>query len=83
MKTYKVLYKVGDSVWYYFPKRKVGFNPKLQRPWKGPYLVVERLNEVLFKIQSGPRNKPMVAHHDRLKPYLAEDKPEWFVNKET
>ena len=83
MKTYKVLYKVGDSVWYYFPKRKVGFNPKLQRPWKGPYLVVERLNDVLFKIQSGPRNKPMVAHHDRLKPYLGEDKPEWFVNKET
>ena len=83
VKTYKIPYKVGDAVWYYFPKRKVGFNPKLQRPWKGPMIVVEQLNDVLFRIQSGPKNKPMVVHHDKLKPYLGEDKPEWFVSKET
>ena len=83
VKTYKIPYKVGDAVWYYNPKRKVGFNPKLQRPWKGPMVVVERLNDVLFRIQAGPRNKPLVVHHDKLKPYLGEDKPDWFVQKET
>ena len=56
------------------------FNPKLQRPWKGPMIVVESLNEVLFRIQSGPKSKPLVVHHAKLKPYLGEEKPEWFVN---
>ena len=81
VKLHKLHYDVGDAVWYYNPKRKVGFNPKLQRPWKGPMVVVDRLNEVLFRIQSGPKAKPMVVHHDKLKPYLGEDKPDWFVNK--
>lgn len=83
VKIHKIPYKVGDAVWYYFPRRKIGFNPKLQRPWKGPMIVVERLNEVLFRIQSGPKTKPIIVHHDKLKPYLGEDKPAWFVNNKT
>ena len=83
VKIHKVPYQVNDAVWYYYPKRKVGFNVKLQRPWKGPYRVVERLNDVLFRIQSGPKAKPIVVHHDKLKPYLGEDKPDWFGDKKT
>ena len=44
-------------------------------------IVVNRLNEVLFRIQSGPKVKPQVVHHDKLEPYL--DKPELFSNKTT
>lgn len=83
VKLHKIHYEMGDAVWYYNPKRKVGFNPKRQRPWKGPMVVVERLNEVLFRIQAGPKSKPLVVHHDKLKPYLGEDKPDWFVIKKT
>ena len=83
VKMHKIPYKVRDSVWYYYPKRKIGFNPKLQRPWKWPMIVVECMNEVLFRIQSGPKLKPLVVHHDKLKPYLGEGKQEWFVNKRT
>ena len=83
VRMHKNPYKIRDAVWYYNPKRKVGFNPKLQRPWKGPMIVVDRLNEVLFRIQSGQKAKPQVVHHDKLKPYLGEDKPEWFSNKTT
>ena len=32
VRMHKTPYKIGDAVWYYNPKRKVGFNPKLQRP---------------------------------------------------
>ena len=67
VKLHKLHYDVGDAVWYYNPKRKVGFNQKLQRPWKGPMVVVDRLNEVLFRIQSGPKAKPMVVHHDKFR----------------
>ena len=83
IKIHKIPYTVGDAVWYYNPKRKVGFKPKLQRPWKGPMVVVECLNDVLFRIQSGPKSKPCVVHHDKLKPYLGVDKPNWFVHKKT
>lgn len=66
VKVHKNPYKLGDAVWYFSPKRKVGFNPKLQRPWKGPMVVVEILNDVLFRIQSGPRAKPIVVVNETL-----------------
>ena len=52
-------------------------------PWKGPVIVVERLNEALFRVQAGPMSKPLVAHHDKLKPHFGEDRPDWFVIKKT
>ena len=69
---------MGDAVWYYDPQRKVGVCPKLQRPWKGPFTVTKKLNDVLFRIQLNPRCKPKIVHHDRLKPYRKEQKPTWF-----
>ena len=85
VKIHRIPYKVGDAVCYYFPRRKIVFNPKLQRPWKGPMTVVERLNEGLFRIQSVPKTKPIIVHHGKLKPYLGEGKPEpdEFVNRKT
>ena len=41
------------------------------------------LNDVLFRIQSGQRTKPLVACHDKLKPYLGDDKPDWFDHNKT
>ena len=70
VETHKIPYKLGDAVWYYNPKRKVGFNQKLQRPWKGPMIVVDILNDVLFRIQPDLKAKPVVVHHDKLNPYL-------------
>ena len=46
-------------------------------------IVVEQLNDVLFRIQLSLKAKPIVVHHDKLKPYLGEDKPEWFVDRKT
>ena len=42
-------------------------------------VVVGVLNDVLFRIQSGPKAKSVIVHHDKLKPYLGEDKPDWFA----
>ena len=33
-------FNVCDPVWIFDPTRKVGLNPKLQRPWKGPFKVI-------------------------------------------
>ena len=38
-------------------------------------IVVDILNDVLFRIQSSLKAKPVVVHHDKFKPYLGEDRP--------
>ena len=34
----------GDPVWFRNPVKKQGISLKLQRPWKGCYIVVEKFN---------------------------------------
>ena len=36
-------------------------------------IVVDRFNEVLLRIQSDPKTKPIVFRHDKLQTYLGED----------
>ena len=50
------------------PVRKKGVSPKLQSFWDGPFLVVQKLSDLVYKIQKSPTAKPRVVHHDRLKP---------------
>ncbi|KAK3091067.1 hypothetical protein FSP39_016879, partial [Pinctada imbricata] len=59
----------GDAVWLFNPKRKRSLSPKLQCQWEGPYTVLKKNNDVIFKIQKNKATKPKIVHHDRLKPY--------------
>ena len=56
----------GDAVWLHVPQRKKGISPKLSRPWQGPYVVTKCINDLIYKIQLGPRAKPKIVHHNRL-----------------
>lgn len=71
-------FEIESPVWLHNPKRRIGICPKLQRNWEGPYVVIKRLNEVIYRIQKGPKARPKVVHQDRLKPYLGENIPTWF-----
>ena len=61
-------YEEGQIVWLHNAAKKKGRSLKLSRPWKGPYLIVTKFNEVNFRIQASPRSKPLIVHADRLKP---------------
>lgn len=63
-----IQYDIGDQVWYYNPKRKIGRSSIFERPWKGPYKVIKKISNILYRIH-GLRDKPRVVHHDKLKPY--------------
>jgi hypothetical protein len=63
-------YHEGDRVWLYRPTRTKGKSPKLQSSWEGPYNVVTRINDVIYKIQRNPRSRMMEVYLDRLAPYL-------------
>ena len=41
-------FEVRDCVWFHNPVRKVGLSLKFQRPWKGPYIITEKLTDVLL-----------------------------------
>ncbi|GBM83826.1 hypothetical protein AVEN_134526-1 [Araneus ventricosus] len=56
----------GDVVWMYNSKRRRGLSPKLQQNWEGPYTVVKKLNDVVYRVQRSPNAKPKVIHINRL-----------------
>ena len=62
-------YDPGDRVWLYNPQRKKGISPKLTCPWKGPYVIVSRINDVVYRLKEEGRAKQLVVHMDRLKPF--------------
>ncbi|KXJ10888.1 Retrovirus-related Pol polyprotein from transposon 412 [Exaiptasia diaphana] len=75
-------YDRGAPVWFYNPKRRKGVSPCLQLPWEGPYLVLKRISDVVYKIQKSPRSKSRIIHHDRLQSYLKEKAPTWLYDVE-
>ena len=84
IKTNLFKFQVGDAVWFttllyfYDPMRKVGLNPKLQRPWKGLFKVMTKKSDILYQIQQSPRHKPRVVHHDKLRKYNGRNIFTWF-----
>ncbi|KAJ8909763.1 hypothetical protein NQ315_005452 [Exocentrus adspersus] len=56
-------FQVGEKVWLYNPKRTKGKSPKLQKSWEGPYIVVTRLNDVVYRIQKNPQDKMKIVHY--------------------
>jgi hypothetical protein len=69
-------YQEGDRVWLYRPTRTKGKSPKHQSSWEGPYKIVIRINDVVYRIQRNSRSRMMVVHLDRLASYegAARDK---------
>ena len=62
-------FKAGDYVWLYTPIRKKGFSAKLQRHWRGPYLVLNKIGETNYRIQQNPKAKMKIVHANRLNDY--------------
>ena len=51
------------------PQQKKGMCPKLVKQWEGLYNVANRVNDVLYQVQRGPRKTPKLVHKDRLRQY--------------
>ena len=70
-------YILGQRVWVYFPKSKVGKTPKLQRKWRGPYYIcMIKGNTFILRDCAGNQELPSPVHADRLKPYFdPQDRP--------
>jgi hypothetical protein len=67
-----IVYQVGDSVYYYSPRRTKGLQEKWQRKFSGPFEVVKLLGPVNLLIRRSPRARPFVVHIDKVKPFISE-----------
>ncbi|GBM60216.1 hypothetical protein AVEN_273525-1 [Araneus ventricosus] len=55
-------FKDGVKGWMYNPKRRMVLSPKPQQNWEGPYTIVKKLNDVIYRVQRSPNAKPKVIH---------------------
>ena len=60
-------YKVDQKVLLHIPVVPVGKSPKFFSPWKGPYVILQCPNDVIYRIQEIATQKELVVQYDRLK----------------
>ena len=59
-------FNAGESVWRFYPpiaRKKFG------KKWDGPYLVVQKVNNLCYRIQKSSQSPSLVVHVDHLKLY--------------
>ena len=71
-------FQAGDFVWLKNEKRRKGFSPKLQLNYEGPYMVVTRISDVVYRIQQSPRSKYKIVHYEKLKKYEGKPLVPWL-----
>ena len=59
--------EISDNVYVLFPVRKSGMSPKLTSFWKGPYKIMSKLSDVLYKVNCGRDGVPQIIHVDRIR----------------
>ena len=76
-------WNVGRAVWLFNPTKRVGKSPKLTVFWEEePYVITEKVNDVVVKIQRSRRTKPRIVHVDRLKLVEGPVDTSWFGGEE-
>ena len=75
-RTFTSHYEVGDVVYLIDSSTKVKESKKLRPIYRGPYLVINVLSPILFKIKS--KKREFVVHHDRIKPCNDRELPSWI-----
>jgi hypothetical protein len=60
---------LGLAVWLHDPTRKIGVCSKLLPKWKGPYIVVRKIDDLIYMVKISPRQPAKVYHIDRLIQY--------------
>ena len=62
-------YDENQKVWFFHPRRKIGTTTKFIRQWTGPFVVVRKMSDVLYRIKNPKNKKLSVVHVDKLHEY--------------
>ena len=74
-------YRRGQWVLYYNPRKFQGKQQKWQRKFS-PYLIVKELPPVNYVIQKSKKSRPLIAHVDKLKPWVNDNPPKSWLTGE-
>ena len=66
----------GEWVWVFYPPEA---KEKFGKGWKGPYLILNRLGEVNYRVQKDQSSAPLTVHVDHIKSYGHDDTPELWI----
>ena len=75
-------FETGSLVWLHCPAVRRGKSPKFHQPWKGPFQVVKKLGDVIYRIQHMKNlRKRLVVHSNRLKKHTGDNdhRDDWIV----
>jgi len=78
MEVKKADFKVGDWVWYWYPRRYQKRSPKWQKMYTGPFLVVRIIAPVNYVLQKSVKSKPFVVHTDKIKTCFGTTPISWL-----
>ena len=56
-------------MWYQTDIGQLHITPKLRKAYEGPFVVIQKLNDLDYKIQRELNGRKRVVHHNKLKPY--------------
>ena len=68
-------YKVGEEVLVFNPTVKKGETRNITSSRRGPYIIVEIINDLSFKVEHKKTRKTITVHYDPLKKYKTQEKP--------
>ena len=71
-------FKVGQWVWYFYPRQYVNKYPKWCKNYDGPFMVTATIPPSDYVIQRTKRSQPQVVHGDKLNPYYGETPKSWL-----
>jgi hypothetical protein len=69
---------VGQMVWMHDLTRKVGVCPKFTSRWKGPFVIVKKIDDLVYLVKKTPKQLAKAVHIDRLKSYHGKTIPAWI-----
>jgi len=78
IKCKKAHFRVGDWVWYWYPRRFQSRSIKWQQCYIGPYLVIRLIEPVNCVLQRTAKSKPFVVHFDKLKKCYGQTPESWL-----
>ena len=61
-------FKKDDRVWVHQPCTGKTISRKFHQPWSGPYRVIKRISDTVYRVQLIGGRKRKVVHFNRLKP---------------
>jgi hypothetical protein len=82
VKVRPVTYTVGDLVWRNQKRNAPSLKSKIVRHWTGPWVIVEKLSDITFKIKWSNNSPPVTVHGDILKKYKGNKIMKWFIGNE-